>query len=170
MEQHHNPSLGPSVLVDTLLVCSPPQPMWNITIHPLGPASSLTLFPSSNRCGTAPKSTLLWGQRLINGSLFSSPTSMWDHLQIHPSLGPASYKGWFVLLPNIDVGPPPNPPPFGASVLNGGLFFSPTNVRHHNPPTSQSTPFGPSVLLTLFTCSNRCETAPKSTPFEAQCP
>ena len=46
------------------MVCSTPQPMWDITIHPLqGPASLLTLFPSSNRCGTAPKSTPFGAQR-----------------------------------------------------------------------------------------------------------
>ena len=34
---------------------SPPQSMWDLTIHPLqGPASLLTLVPFSNRCGTPP--------------------------------------------------------------------------------------------------------------------
>ena len=38
--------------------------MWDIAIHLLwGPVSSLALFSSSNRCGTAPKSTPIWGQR-----------------------------------------------------------------------------------------------------------
>ena len=39
-----------------------------------GLASSLALFPSSNRCGTAPKSTLLWGPAsLLAHCLVSTP-------------------------------------------------------------------------------------------------
>ena len=56
-----------------MVVCSPPQLRWDITIHPIqDPTSSLTLFSSSNRCGIAPKS--------------SPPQPMWD-ITIHP-LGP----------------------------------------------------------------------------------
>ena len=41
---------------------SPPQPMWDLTIHPLwGPASSLALIPFSNQRGTPTKSTPLQG-------------------------------------------------------------------------------------------------------------
>ena len=39
------------------------------------------------------------------------------------------------------------------TLINGGLFSSPTNVGHHNPSPSG----------TLFPSSNRCGTAPKST-------
>ena len=47
-----------------MVVCSPPNQCGTSQSTPLrGPASSLALFPSSNRCGTAPKSTPLWGQR-----------------------------------------------------------------------------------------------------------
>ena len=46
------------------------------------------------------------------------------------------------------------------TLINGGLFSSPTNVG-----TSQSTPIrGPPSSLALFPSSNRCGTAPKSTP------
>ena len=45
-------------LFHSMVVCSPPQPIWDITIHPLqGPVSSLAFFPSSNRYRTAPKFT-----------------------------------------------------------------------------------------------------------------
>ena len=83
-----------------MVVCSPSQPTWDITIHPpsgpsvlagtlsflqsmwdrpqihppLGPASLLALFPSSNQCGTAPKSTPLWGPTsLLAHRLMSTP-------------------------------------------------------------------------------------------------
>ena len=46
------------------------------------------------------------------------------------------------------------------TLINGGLFSSPTNVGHHNPPPLR----GPVSSLALFSSSNRCGTAPKSTP------
>ena len=51
-------------------LCSPPQPMWDITIHhPL-----LTFFLFSNRCGIPAKSTPLWGlASLLAHRLVSTP-------------------------------------------------------------------------------------------------
>ena len=49
------------------------------------------------------------------------------------------------------------------TLINGGLFSSPINVGHHNPPPLR----GPTSSLALFPSSNRCGTAPKSTPLWA---
>ena len=51
-----------------MVVCSPPQPMWDITIHP----------PS--------------GPSVLVGTL-SFLQSMWDRPQIHPPLGPSVLTG-----------------------------------------------------------------------------
>ena len=58
-----------------MVVCSSSQPMLDITIYPpTGPAFSLALFPSSNRCGTTPKSTSLWDPAsLLAHRLVSTP-------------------------------------------------------------------------------------------------
>ena len=65
---------------------------------PSGLASSLALFSSSNRCGTTPKSTTLWGPAsLLAHRLVSTPFGEqregWHIVrcpQIHHPLGPAS--------------------------------------------------------------------------------
>ena len=68
------------------MICCPPQPMWDITIHPLrGPASSLSLFPSSNQCGTAPKSTPL-GPSVLT----STPP------RVYPTFG-EQREGWHIV-------------------------------------------------------------------------
>ena len=54
---------------------SPPQPMWDITIHPFqGPAFSRTLVPFSKRCRIRTKSTPLRGLAfLLVHHLMSTP-------------------------------------------------------------------------------------------------
>ena len=45
--------LGKGLNTLVKMFCSPPEPMWDLTIHPpLGPTSSLTLVSFSNRCGS----------------------------------------------------------------------------------------------------------------------
>ena len=53
---------------------------------------------------------------LINCGLFSSPTNVGHH---NPPPFGAQRPRWHSFLPPIDVGPPPNPPPLGPSVLTG---------------------------------------------------
>ena len=53
---------------------------------------------------------------LINGGLFSCPTNVGHHNP--PPFGTQHSRGHY-FLPPIDVGPPPNPPPLGPSVLTG---------------------------------------------------
>ena len=72
-----------------MVICSPPQPMWDITIHPSSGPSVLA--------GTI--------------SFLPSPTNVGHHNL--PLFG-AQRPRWHSFLPLIDVGPPPNPPPFGA--------------------------------------------------------
>ena len=73
-----------------MVVCSPPQPMWDITIHLEG------------------------FHTLINGGLFSSPTNVGHH---NPPPFGVQRPRWHSFLPPIDVGPPPNPPPLGPASL-----------------------------------------------------
>ena len=85
------------------------------TIHPLrGPASSLALFPSSNRCGTTPKSTHFGAQHPYWHIVSCLPLSGNSE-----KAGTSSVRGRF-----------PHP-------CKCGLFSSPTNGWHHNP-----SPFG----------------------------
>ena len=74
----------PTLLRDPA-VCSPLQPMWDITIHP--PSGPSGLFSSSTNVG------------------HRNPPSFGAQPSVLLTLFPFS----------IDVGPPPNPPPFGAS-------------------------------------------------------
>ena len=68
---------------------SPPQPMWDLTIHPLrGPVSSLALVPFSNRYGTPP---------------------------IHPLRDPRPC--WYTTLGPTPLPSAHNPPSSGLSVL-----------------------------------------------------
>ena len=60
------------------MFCYPPQPTWDITIHLHSrPASSLALFLSSNRCGTATKSTPLRGPTSLLAHRFVSTFLRW---------------------------------------------------------------------------------------------
>ena len=81
---------------------------------------------------------------LINGGLFSSPTNVGHH---NPPPFGAQLPRWHSFLPPIDVGPPPNPPPLGPSVLTG----TPPRVY---PPSGNSE---------KADTSYRCGTTPKST-------
>ena len=128
------------------MVCSPPQPMWDITIHsPSGPS--------------------------VLADTLSFLHSMWDHPQIHLPLGPVFFLAhrlvstpfgeqregrhivrWLTLisfvttqihceqiLSSLDFPFRVFPQGFKTSLLgegfhtlvNGGLFSSPTNVGHH---------------------------------------
>ena len=127
-----------------MMVCSPPQPTWDITIYP----------PS--------------GPSVLAGTL-SFLQSMWDRPQIHPSLGPASLLAhrlvstpfWgtvgrlthrLALIPFVttqihrqqilsSLGFPFRASPQGFktrllgegfhTLINGGVFSSPTNIGHH---------------------------------------
>ena len=94
----------------------------DITIHPHSrPPSLLTLFPSSNRCGTAlppidvgppPYPPPLGPASLLAHRLVSIPLQ-----GIARRLAHRPMSGSF--FPLIDVGPPPNPPPFWAGVFTG---------------------------------------------------
>ena len=112
-----------------MVVCSPPQLMWDITIHP----------PS--------------GPSVLTGTL-SFLRSMWDCPQIHPPphLGPVSLLAHRSVFGSDTIYNTPDPPLadivlFGLSLLgfktrllgegfhtliNGDLFSSPTNVGHHS--------------------------------------
>ena len=150
------------------MVCSPLQLMCDITIHPFRAQS---------------QSTPLGPNVLASTHLFLQ--SMWDRPPNPSPLGPASLLTHrFVSIPlrgtarrlahrpvsgsNTNCNAPDPPLAdivlFGLSgfhtLINGGLFSSPTNVGHHNPPLR-----GPASSLALISSSNRCGTAPKSTPF-----
>ena len=64
------------------------------------------------------KTRLLGGgsHTLINGDLFSSPINVGHH---NPPPFEVQRPRWHLFLYPIDVGPPPNPPPLGSSVLTG---------------------------------------------------
>ena len=112
-----------------MVVCSPPQPMWDITIHPSsGPsvlAGTRSFIQSMCSLGfpfrASPQGfkTRLLGEgfhTLINGGLFSSLTNVGHH---NPPPFGAQRPHWHSFLPPIDVGSPPNPPPLGPSALTG---------------------------------------------------
>ena len=119
--------------------------MWDITIHPPSgrSVSSLALFSSSSRCGTAPKSTPLWGPAsLLAHHLVSTPlrdteppnprgpASLLTHTSCLPPSGnralkstplwdPASLLAHRLMSTSLRGIEPPNPPPLGPTVLTG---------------------------------------------------
>ena len=117
---------------------SPPQPMWDITIHPFqGPAFSRTLVPFSKRCRIRTKSTPPSGPCVLLGTpphVYSPSGSnvlagtrsflqeMWDPHQIHSLWGPTSLLAHrFMSTPfreHITIHPPSGP-----SVLAGTRSF-----------------------------------------------
>ena len=173
-----------------MVVCSPPQPMWDITIHPPSRPSVLA--------GTLSFQQSMWDRPQIH-PFFGAQRPYWHTASCLPPFGeqregrhivrePGSdticndpdppladivllsnqcgtsqstpLRGqrprWHSFLYPIYVGPPPNPPPFGASVL---AFLYPIDV---GPPPNP--PSGPSVLADTRSFIQSMWDRPKSTP------